>query len=144
MLAMSATRSPPRGGTPTRQVRRHGAVDPDSGEVVIIPRLPSVVGPNKPPAWNSWSEGQKIQHLLGMSLDCIHDYLAWPREDIDPYRLAAQAQVVRIVVNVAAKFGLKQMNAEQEAAAERFRKMIMEDMLATAGQSQANGEAKGG
>jgi hypothetical protein len=30
---------------------------------------------------------------MGMSLDRMPDYLAWPADDLDPYRLAAQTQV---------------------------------------------------
>jgi|GEM_PF-5358940 len=41
-----------------------------------------------------------------MSLDRIHDYLAWPRDALDPHRLAAQTQAVRVVVLVNAKVGI--------------------------------------
>jgi hypothetical protein len=33
------------------------------------------------------------------------DYLSWPADDLDPYRLAAQTQVIRVVAMVAAKVG---------------------------------------
>jgi hypothetical protein len=36
-----------------------------------------VVGADKPPGWNRWSPAAKVEHLLGMSLDRIHDYLGW-------------------------------------------------------------------
>jgi hypothetical protein len=74
-----------------------------SGNLVTIPRLPSVPGANKPPGWNGWSAADKAQHLLGMSLDRIHDYLAWPADGLDPHRLAAQTQVIRVVAMVAAR-----------------------------------------
>jgi hypothetical protein len=41
-----------------------------------------------------------------MSLDRIHDYLAWPPDALDPHRLAAQTQAVRVLVLVNAKVGI--------------------------------------
>ena len=70
-----------------------------------IPRLPSVTGANKPPDWNRWSSAEKAEHLLGLSLDRMHDYLSWSADDLDPHRLAAQTQVIRVVAMVAAKVG---------------------------------------
>jgi hypothetical protein len=87
-----------------RKLRKTGAVD-EHGNLVTIPRLPSVTGANKPPGWNRWSAAEKAQHLLGLSLDRMHDYLSWPANDLDPHRLAAQTQVIRVVAMVAAKVG---------------------------------------
>lgn len=56
-----------------------------------------------------------------MPLDRIHDYLAWPADGLDPYRLAAQAQVLRVVVTVAAKAGI-------EAHRERDRQRVLEEL----------------
>jgi hypothetical protein len=103
-----------------RKLRKTGAVDQD-GNVVTIPRLPSVTGSNKPPGWNRWSPAEKAEHLLGLSLDRMHDYLSWPADDLDTYRLAAQTQVVRVVAMVAAKAG-------GEAARERHRQRILSEM----------------
>jgi hypothetical protein len=89
-----------------RKLRKTGAVDQD-GNVVTIPRLPSVAGSNKPPGWNRWSPAEKVEHLLGLSLDRMHDYLSWPADGLDPYRLAAQTQVIRVVAMVAAKVGVE-------------------------------------
>ena len=96
-----------------RKLRKTGAIDED-GNLVTIPRLPSVTGANKPPGWNRWSAAEKVQHLLGLSLDRMNDYLSWPADGLDPYRLAAQTQVIRVVAVVAAKVG-------GEAARERDR-----------------------
>jgi hypothetical protein len=101
-----------------RKLRKTGAVDAD-GNVVTIPRLPPVTGTHKPPGWNRWSAGEKVEHLLGMSLDRMHDYLSWPANGLDPYRLAARAQVVRVVAMVAAKVGV-------EARRERERERVLE------------------
>jgi hypothetical protein len=103
-----------------RKLRKTGAVDPD-GNVVTIPRLPSVTGAHKPPGWNRWSAAEKVEHLLGMSLDRMHDYLSWPADDLDPYRLAAQTQVVRVVAMVAAKVG-------EEARRQRDRQRVFAEM----------------
>jgi hypothetical protein len=73
-----------------RKLRKTGAVD-QNGDAEIIPRLPSVAGSNKPLAWNRWSPVAKVEHLRGLSLDRMHDYLSWPADGLDPYRLAAQA-----------------------------------------------------
>jgi hypothetical protein len=103
-----------------RKLRKTGAVDQD-GNVVTIPRLPSVASSNKPPGWNRWSEAEKVEHLLGMSLDRMHDYLSWPADGLDPCRLAAQTQAVRVIVMVAAKVGV-------EAARGRERERVLAEM----------------
>jgi hypothetical protein len=103
-----------------RKLRKTGSVDQD-GNVITIPRLPSVAGSNKPPGWNLWGPAEKAEHLLGLSLDRMHDYLSWPADDLDPYRLAAQTQVIRVVAMVAAKVG-------GEAARERERQRILSEM----------------
>jgi hypothetical protein len=103
-----------------RKLRKTGAVDPD-GNVVTIPRLPSVTGAHKPPGWNRWSAAEKVEHLLSMSLDRMHDYLSWPADGLDPHRLAAQTQVIRVVAMVAAKVGV-------EARRERDRGRVLAEM----------------
>jgi hypothetical protein len=39
-----------------RKLRKTGAVYQD-GNVVTIPRLPSVAGANRPPGWKRWERG---------------------------------------------------------------------------------------
>jgi hypothetical protein len=107
-------------GSPIRKLRKTPAVDHD-GNVVTIPRLASVAGSNKPPGWNRWSDAEKVEHLLGMSLDRMHDYLAWPADGLDPCRLAAQAQVIRVITMVAPKAGV-------EAARGRERERVLAEM----------------
>jgi hypothetical protein len=104
--------------SPMRKLRKTSAVDPD-GNVVTIPRLPSLAGTHKPPGWNRWSAAEKVEHLLGLSLDRMHDYLSWPADGLDPYRLAAQTQVIRVIAMVAAKVG-------DEARGERDRQCLDE------------------
>ena len=74
--------------SPMRKLRKTGAVDQD-GNVVTIPRLPSVAGSNKPPGWNRWSAAEKAEHLLGLSLNRMHEYLSWSADQLDPYRLCS-------------------------------------------------------
>jgi hypothetical protein len=108
-----------------RRLRKTGTLDPTTGEVVVIPRLPSVTGVNKPPGWKRWSAAQKVEHLLGMSLDRLHEYLSWPADGLHPYRLAAQTQVIPVVVMVAAKAGMRQVDHE---AIEQFRQELRAEM----------------
>jgi hypothetical protein len=46
------------------------------------------------------------------------EYVSWPADLLDPHRLAAQAQVIRVVAMVAAKAGERRIDHE---AAKRFR-----------------------
>jgi len=108
--------------SPIRKLRKTGAVDQDDN-VITIPRLPSFAGSNKPPGWNRWSPAEKAEHLLGLSLLSMHDYLSWPADDLDPHRLAAQTQVIRVVAMVAAKVG-------DAARLERDRQRILEELSA--------------
>jgi hypothetical protein len=62
----------------------------------------------------------------------MHEYLSWPAEDLDPYRLAAQTQVIRVVAMIAAKVG-------GEAARERDRQRILAELARR--EFGANGEA---
>jgi hypothetical protein len=109
-----------------RRLRKTGATDPTAGEVDVMPRLPSVTGANKPPGWDRWSPAEKVQHLLGFRLDRMHEYLSWPAECLDPYRLAAQTQVIRVVSMVAAKVGERQYDSEE---AKRFRQEFRQAIL---------------
>ena len=89
-----------------RRARKIGAVDQD-GNLVTIPRLPSVTNADKPAGWQRWSDAEKVQYLLGLSLDRMHDYLSWPPDNLDPHRLTAQAQAARVVTMIAARVGVE-------------------------------------
>jgi hypothetical protein len=45
-----------------RKLRKTGAVDAD-GNIVTLPRLPSVTGKHKPSGWNRWSAAEKVEHI---------------------------------------------------------------------------------
>jgi hypothetical protein len=68
-----------------------------------------------------WSAAEKVEHLLGLSLDRMRAYLSWPADGLDPYRLAAQTQVFRVVAMVAAKGGERRFDHE---AAEKLRQAM--------------------
>jgi hypothetical protein len=47
---------------------------------------------------------QKIEHLLGMSLDRAHEILSWsPVSELDPPRLSLWAQAWRVIFMVGTK-----------------------------------------
>jgi len=52
----------------------------------------------------------------------MHEYLSWPADGFDRYRLAAQTQVIRVVAIVAAKVGV-------EARRDRDRQRLLEDLM---------------
>jgi hypothetical protein len=52
----------------------------------------------------------------------MHDYLSWPADGLDPYRLAAQTQVIRVVAMVAAKVGDEARRERERVLAEMARR----------------------
>jgi len=102
--------------SPMRKLRKMGAVDPD-GNVVTIPRLPPVAGADKPAGWERWSDAEKVGHLLGLSLDRMHDYLSWPPDNLDPHRLTAQTQAARVVTMIAARAGVEARRSREREQA---------------------------
>ena len=52
----------------------------------------------------------------------MHDYLSWPADELDPHRLAAQTQVIRVVAMVAAKVG-------DEARRERDKERVLGELI---------------
>jgi hypothetical protein len=59
-------------------------------------------------------ESKKVEHLLGMSLDRMNDYLSWPADGLDPCRLAAQTQAVCVIAMVATKVGVEAAQRDRE------------------------------
>jgi len=99
-----------------RKLRKTAAIDQD-GSVITIPRLPPVAGANKPSGWDRWSDAEKVEHLLGLTLDRMHDYLSWSPGNLDPHRLAAQTQAVRVITMVAAKAGVEARRSREREQA---------------------------
>ena len=71
----------------------------------------------RPAGWRQWSPAEKIEHLLGMSLDQMHDVLSWRAGEADPYRLSVQWQVARVILMVGAKHLLAAERQQQRSAA---------------------------
>jgi hypothetical protein len=65
-----------------------------------------VSGRNGPRDWRAWSPAQKLEYLLGMTLDDMHDILAWSPNELDPYRLGVLAQVALTILKIGVKAGL--------------------------------------
>jgi hypothetical protein len=55
---------PVMASSPMRNLRKTGAVD-ENGNLIAIPRLPSVAGANKPSDGNQWSAAENVEHLHG-------------------------------------------------------------------------------
>ena len=103
-------------GSPLKRHRKLGVRDED-GNVVAFPFLPRVTGASHPPGWRQWSPADKVEHLLGMSLDQMHDVLSWRAAELDPYRLSVQWQVARVILMVGAKHLLAAERQQQRSAA---------------------------
>lgn len=95
-------------GNPLSRQRNAKILDQD-GNLISVPRLPTINGSNKPRGWNGRSPAEKAEHLLGMSLDRMYDYLAWPADELDPCRLAAQTTVIRVITLISTKLGIENL-----------------------------------
>jgi hypothetical protein len=56
-----------------------------------------------PRGWRHFSAEEKIEHLLGMSLDDMAETMSWPIAELDPFRLSVRLQVIRIVFAIGAR-----------------------------------------
>jgi len=56
-----------------------------------------------PRGWRHFSAEEKIEHLLGMSLDDMAETMSWPIAELDPFRLSVKLQVIRIVFAIGAR-----------------------------------------
>jgi hypothetical protein len=88
-------------GSPLKRQRKLGVHDAD-GSVIASPRMPRVA--DLPRGWRHWSPAEKIEHLLGMTLDDIAEILSWgPIAEVDPVRLSVWMQVWRVVFVIGTK-----------------------------------------
>jgi hypothetical protein len=110
-------------GSPLKRQRKLGVRNED-GSVIAFPYMPRVA--ELPPGWRHWSPAEKIEHLLGMSLDHCYEILSWsPASELDPHRLNMLAQVLRIVLAVCLK-PLLDGTLARAAARERDRDAALE------------------
>lgn len=54
------------------------------GSVLAFPYMPRVA--DLPRGWRHWSPAEKIEHLLGMSLDDMAEIMSWPIAELRPAR----------------------------------------------------------
>jgi hypothetical protein len=87
-------------GSPLKRQRKAG-IRADDGSVIAFPYMPRVA--ELPPGWRHWSPAEKIEHLLGMTLDDMAEILSWPIAELDPFRLSMRLQVMRIVFAIGVK-----------------------------------------
>jgi hypothetical protein len=112
-------------GTPLKRQRKLGVRDED-GSVIAFPYMPRVA--DLPRGWQHWSPAQKVEHLLGMSLDRAHEILSWrPIVELDPLRLSLWAQVWRVIFMIGVKV-LLDGKLGREAARERDRQCALEEL----------------
>jgi hypothetical protein len=109
-------------GSPIKRLRKAGITDPVTGELVPFPYMPRV--PELPPGWRWFSTAEKVEHLLGMSLDRAAEILTWPLAELDPLQLSLRMQVWRIVFMIGMKAWLNG-TLGREADRERNRQRIL-------------------
>jgi hypothetical protein len=124
-------------GSPLKRARKQG-VRLEDGRIIAFPYMPRVA--DLPKGWRHFSAAEKIEHLLNMSLDDAHEILSWgPIAELDPFRLSVRMQVWRVVFMIGVK-ALLDGTLRREAARERNRKTIVED-LALQLKAQSDGTA---
>jgi hypothetical protein len=113
----------PMAGSLKRQ-RKLGVRDGD-GSVIAFPYMPRVA--DLPRGWRHWSPAEKIEHLLGTSLDDMAEILSWPIAELDPFRLSVKLQVIRIVFAIGAK-ALFDGKLGREAEREHDRDRVLHEL----------------
>jgi hypothetical protein len=127
-------------GCPIRRARQSG-VRAGDGSVIAFPYMPRVA--ELPPGWRHWSPAQKVEHLLGMTLDDIAEILSWPIAELDPFRLSVRMQVLRIVFAIGIR-PLLDGTLGREAARERNREAVLERIDAAIRARQRSGSDDSG
>jgi hypothetical protein len=112
-------------GSPLKRARKQG-VRLDDGAIIAFPYMPRVT--DLPPGWRHWSPAEKIEHLLGMTLDDIAEIMSWgPITELDPFHLSVKLQVMRIIFMIGVKAHLDG-KLGREAASDRDRQRILAEM----------------
>jgi hypothetical protein len=114
----------PMAGSPLKRQRKAGVIDA-TGEIVAFPHMPRVA--DLPRDWRRRSPAEKLQHLLGMSLDRAAEILSWSPAELDPLRLSVQVQVWRVVFVIGIK-ALLDGKLGREAARERKRAAVLDEL----------------
>jgi hypothetical protein len=114
-------------GSPLKRQRKLG-VRADDGSVIAFPRLTHPRAGLSHAAWRGLGPAEKIERLLGMSLDHAAEILSWgPVTDLDAHRLHVWLQVWRVVFMVGSK-ALLDGTLGRKAARERDRQRVLAEM----------------
>jgi hypothetical protein len=119
-------------GSPIKRERKAG-IHEDNGSVFDFPYMPRVA--ELPPGWRRWSPGEKVEHLLGMTLDDMAEIMSWPIGELDPFRLSVHMQVMRIIFAIGAK-ALLDGKLGRDAAPERNRAAVLEEPARRLGEKE--------
>jgi hypothetical protein len=111
-------------GSPLKRQRKLG-IRAEDGSIIAFPRMPRAS--ELPPGWRHWSPAEKIEHLLGMSLDRCYEILSWPMTDLDPFRLSVWMQVWRVVFAIGIK-AYVDGSLDRAAGRERNRAAVFEEL----------------
>ena len=115
----------PMAGSPLKRVRKLG-IRAEDGSIIAFPRMPPVS--ELPPGWRHWSPAEKIEHLLGMSLDRCYEILSWGSYvGLDPLHRSFQMQVMRVLLSIGIKAYLDG-SLDREAARDRNRAVVLEKL----------------
>ena len=58
-----------------------------------LPRMPRFA--DLSPGWCHWSAAEKVEHLLGMTLNQAHDILSSPAAEFDPRKVTGEDNCIR-------------------------------------------------
>ena len=122
-------------GSPLKRQRSLG-VRAEDGGVVAFPRLTHPRAGLCHAQWRALGPAEKIERLLGMSLDDLYEIMSWPIGELDPYRLSVRMQVTRVVFMVGVK-AMLDGKLSREAALERDRDRILGKLIRGFEQSRA-------
>jgi len=90
----------PMSGSPRKRQRKSG-IRADNGSVIAFRYMTRVA--ELPPGWRHRSPAEKVEHLLGKTLDGMAKIMWWPIAELDPFRLSVRMQVLRIVFAIGVK-----------------------------------------
>jgi hypothetical protein len=109
-------------GSPLKRQRKLG-IRADDGRIIAFPYMPRVA--DLPSGWRHFSAAEKIEHLLGITLDDMDEILSWPIAELDSFRLSVRLQVMRIIFAIGVK-ALLDGKLDCEAARKRDRDRVLE------------------
>ena len=115
-------------GSPLKRQRKVG-VRAEDGSVIAFPRLTHPRAGLSHAEWRGLGPAEKIERLLGMSLDHAAEILAWgPVANLDAHRLHVWLQVWRIVFMIGTK-ALFDGKLGRDAARERDRQRLLGELI---------------